>query len=236
VIDQRGRFERAFEVFQMPEPALERMLGRHERRQRARRVSTGGLALVIAVVAIVVVVRAFGTGQQTGRSPSPSVVDLRAYLTRILPPEASEPGGLPFTSTSAGVSAVTRPLQGSPLSASQAVQVSFVDAMVFEFSIGEDPFLGTFAAAYEDEAAAEAALRVFLSRFQQDYDYLDAPTNPGLGPDSYLFRESTGPTTTLLWRRGELILNVHGFGAIAPDVVLGVGRGMDSRVEREGGV
>jgi hypothetical protein len=235
VIDQRGRFEQAFEVFEMPEPALERMLGRHERRQRARRLSTSGLALVLSVAAIVIVVRAFGSGQSTGVSPSPSVVDTRTYLTGILPPEASEPGGLPFTSTSAGVSAVTRPLQGSPLSASRAVQVGFVDAMVFEFSSGEDAFLGTFAAAYDDEAAAEAALSVFRAGFQNDYDYAAAPTNPGLGPDSYLFREKTGPTTTLLWRRGRLILNVHGFGAIAPDVVLEVGRAMDTRVERERG-
>lgn len=236
MMDQRERFERAFGMFEMPEPALERMLGRRERRRQTERLATGVLALVLTLVTIVVLVRAFGDGRQTGESPTPSTTDPRPYLTQILPKNTSEPGGLPFTSTSAGVSGVTRPLQGSPLSASRAVQRGFVDAMVFEFGDEEDAFLGTIVAAYEDADAAEAALRVFRSRFQLDYDYVDPPTNPGLGPDSFYFREFNGPTYTCLWRRGNLILNVHGFGSIDPDLVLETARAMDGRVEREGGV
>jgi len=235
MINQRERFERAFDLFDMPEPAFERMFGRHERRRRAQRISSAVLALVLTVFAIAVLVRTLGTEQPTGRQPTPRIVD-RSALTRILPPDTSEPGGLPYTATSAGVSGVTRPLQGSPLSASGAVQVGFVDAMGLEFSRGEDAFVGTLVAAYEDVASAKAALRVFRTRFQNDYDYVDPPTDPGLGPDGFYFQEdSIPPTYTCLWRRGNLILNVHGFGSIDPGLVLHVAEQMDTRALREGG-
>ncbi len=51
MIDQRERFERAFQLFEMPEPALERLLRRRERKQRNRRITAGVLAL--ALVALV---------------------------------------------------------------------------------------------------------------------------------------------------------------------------------------
>jgi hypothetical protein len=52
MIDERERFERAFELFEMPEPAFERMLGRRDRKQRNRRIAAGivGLLLVALVV------------------------------------------------------------------------------------------------------------------------------------------------------------------------------------------
>jgi len=235
MINQRDRYERAFEAFEMPEPAFERMFGRHERRRRAQRISSAVLAVVITVFAIAMLARTLGTEQPTGRQSTPRIVD-RPALTRILPPDTSEPGGLPYIATSAGVSGVTRPLQGSPLSASRAVQVGFVDAMVLEFSSGEDAFIGTFVAAYGDAASAEVALRVFRTRFQSDYQYVDPPTDPGLGPDGFYFREDDiPPTYTCLWRRGNLILNVHGFGSIDPGLVLRVAEQMDARALREGG-
>ena len=53
MIDQRERFERTFDLFDMPEPALERLVARRHRKDRNRRIGT-------AVVALAIVAAAFG--------------------------------------------------------------------------------------------------------------------------------------------------------------------------------
>jgi len=54
MIDERERYERAFEVFDMPEPAFERMLRRDQRRRRSQRLAAGALGIAVAVGAILV--------------------------------------------------------------------------------------------------------------------------------------------------------------------------------------
>jgi hypothetical protein len=54
MIDERERYERAFRVFDMPDPAFERMLERDQRRRRSQRLAAGALGIAVAVGAILV--------------------------------------------------------------------------------------------------------------------------------------------------------------------------------------
>lgn len=79
MIDERERFERAFELFEMPEPALERLLSRRDRKRRNQRIAAG----VVAGVMLLAVGAIFG----------------RAWLTSE-PQPADVPTPTPETSTS----------------------------------------------------------------------------------------------------------------------------------------
>ncbi|MEX2405759.1 MAG: hypothetical protein WD834_00330 [Actinomycetota bacterium] len=54
MIDERERFERAFQVFEMPEPSFERLIRRRNRKRRNERLAAGiaAFAIVVAVGAI----------------------------------------------------------------------------------------------------------------------------------------------------------------------------------------
>lgn len=52
MIDERERYERAFELFEMPEPAFERLERRRDRRRRNRRVAAGAVGLAVAVLVL----------------------------------------------------------------------------------------------------------------------------------------------------------------------------------------
>lgn len=58
MIDQRERFERAFELFEMPDPAFDRLVRRRDRKRRNQRLAAAATALLIAA----------GTGALLGRS------------------------------------------------------------------------------------------------------------------------------------------------------------------------
>jgi Tol biopolymer transport system component len=55
MIDERERYERAFRQFQMPEPAMDRLVGRRDRKRRNQRITAGvvGIAVFVAAVWIV---------------------------------------------------------------------------------------------------------------------------------------------------------------------------------------
>lgn len=77
MIDQRERFERAFEHFEMPEPALERLLRRRDRKQRNRRIAAGVVALALVALVFGGWLRALTLdrpipGERPEPSPSPS--------------------------------------------------------------------------------------------------------------------------------------------------------------------
>jgi hypothetical protein len=72
VIDQRERFERAFELFDMPEPAMARLVARRHRKERNRRVGTTVVALAVAAAAIGGVARAFLAGPGTRPAKQPT--------------------------------------------------------------------------------------------------------------------------------------------------------------------
>jgi hypothetical protein len=52
MIDERGRYERAFAAFRMPEPSWDRLLGRRHRRRRNQRIAAGvvGMAVFLATI------------------------------------------------------------------------------------------------------------------------------------------------------------------------------------------
>jgi dipeptidyl aminopeptidase/acylaminoacyl peptidase len=55
MIDERERYERAFQQFQMPEPAWDRLIRRRDRKRRNQRITAGvvGIAVFVAAVWIV---------------------------------------------------------------------------------------------------------------------------------------------------------------------------------------
>src|SRR4029450_4386669 len=57
MIDERERYERAFQQFQMPEPAWDRLIRRRDRKRRNQRIAAG-------VVGIAVFVAGGGAGQK----------------------------------------------------------------------------------------------------------------------------------------------------------------------------
>lgn len=62
MIDQRERFERAFELFDMPEPAMARLVARRHRKERTRRIGTAVVAFAVAAAAFGGLARAFLSG------------------------------------------------------------------------------------------------------------------------------------------------------------------------------
>jgi Tol biopolymer transport system component len=77
-LDKRD-LQRTFERFEMPEPALDRLLRRRERRERRRRIEAGIVALVIIAAAAALVGGSFDTTKPADRTPTPE-------------PQALEPG------------------------------------------------------------------------------------------------------------------------------------------------
>jgi hypothetical protein len=59
MIDERERFERAFDLFDLPEPSWDRLLQRRDRKQRNARIGAAVVAIAIAVIAFGVVAKAF---------------------------------------------------------------------------------------------------------------------------------------------------------------------------------
>jgi Tol biopolymer transport system component len=59
MIDERDRFERAFELFPMPEPSFDRLVRRRDRKHRNRRIGAATIALAVAAVGVTGAVKAF---------------------------------------------------------------------------------------------------------------------------------------------------------------------------------
>jgi hypothetical protein len=72
VIHQREPFERAFELFDMPEPAMARLVARRHRKERNRRIGTAVVAFAVAAAAFGGLARAFlsGPGPRPADQPS----------------------------------------------------------------------------------------------------------------------------------------------------------------------
>jgi hypothetical protein len=92
MIDEHERFERAFELFPMPEPSFDRLLRRRDRKRRNQRITAGALGLVVCLFATVLFVRAFQSGPVPADEPKPSPSTERVGFVG-LPPE----GALPST-------------------------------------------------------------------------------------------------------------------------------------------
>jgi hypothetical protein len=52
MIDEGERFEEAFELFERPEPAWERLVGRRDRKRRNQRIAAGVVGIAVFVAAI----------------------------------------------------------------------------------------------------------------------------------------------------------------------------------------
>jgi hypothetical protein len=92
MIDERDRFVQAARRFDPPEDAFERLLHRKQARDRARRIATGALALVIAVA----VLGGLGLSITGGQRPSPAnpnVTPSQTYTSSVLGYQMSYPQG-----------------------------------------------------------------------------------------------------------------------------------------------
>jgi hypothetical protein len=105
MIDERERFERTFQQFQMPEPAWDRLVGRRDRKRRNRRITAGvvGIAVFVAAVWIVRDVALLdrseksvipGGSSTTGPAETGPIFDPSADYWG-LPPAGAEPSGPP---------------------------------------------------------------------------------------------------------------------------------------------
>lgn len=101
---EREDFERSFERFEMPEPALERLVERRERRRRRERIEAGIAALVVVAATAAVLARGFVV-TPVPAGPTPSVIgpctaaQLRASATTE-GAAASREGEIVFTNVS----------------------------------------------------------------------------------------------------------------------------------------
>jgi hypothetical protein len=71
VIDERELVRRAVEALAPPEPSFERLLRRRDRKERNRRLFAGGIAIVLALVSLVALTRAFRTAERPADEPTP---------------------------------------------------------------------------------------------------------------------------------------------------------------------
>ena len=84
---EREDFERSFERFEMPEPALERLIERRERRRRRKRIEAGIAVVVILAATAAVLARAFiATPVPADNTPSWTTADLNGVIV-------TNPGG-----------------------------------------------------------------------------------------------------------------------------------------------
>ena len=68
MIDERERFERAFELFRMPEPSFDRLVQRRDRKRRNQRVAAG----VVGVMVFAAMVFAFALAIRSDAGPKPA--------------------------------------------------------------------------------------------------------------------------------------------------------------------
>jgi hypothetical protein len=87
MIDERERFEHAIELFEMPEPALPRLLDRRDRKRRNQRIAAGvvGFAVFVAAVGLMAVGGAFD------RTQTPAVPGPTAVTGPSMPPNPTGP-------------------------------------------------------------------------------------------------------------------------------------------------
>ena len=70
--DPRGTLERIARRVPVPEPAYDRLLRRKRRKDRNRGLAAAGLALVVTVLSVAALLRAFGGSSQPAREPTPA--------------------------------------------------------------------------------------------------------------------------------------------------------------------
>jgi hypothetical protein len=94
MIDGRERYERAFQQFQMPEPAWERLVDRRDRKRRNQRIAAGVVGIAVFVAAVWIVT---GVGS-LDRSQAPAVPGGAATATPTPTASASLAAAGPFVS------------------------------------------------------------------------------------------------------------------------------------------
>jgi hypothetical protein len=83
MIDERERYERAFQHFQMTEPAWEILVDRRDRKRRNRRITAGVVGIVVFVAAVWIVTSGLSFDRST-----PAVPGLETGPTQTAPPPA----------------------------------------------------------------------------------------------------------------------------------------------------
>jgi Tol biopolymer transport system component len=75
VIDTRTALDRESQRFELRPDAFERLLRRRDRKERSRRVSAAVLAIVVTVLSIAGLMRAFNNSERPATEPTPTPVD-----------------------------------------------------------------------------------------------------------------------------------------------------------------
>ena len=70
MIDERERYERAFQQFQMTEPAWEILVDRRDRKRRNQRIGAVTLAIILALVSFAALTRAFRIAERPADEPT----------------------------------------------------------------------------------------------------------------------------------------------------------------------
>jgi Tol biopolymer transport system component len=111
--DVREALERVGEAFEFPELAFQRMMRRHDRKLRKRRLASALVAIIVSIAAISALVRAFSAPPNTA-TPTPSerigggvlpvaFVDLRTGQATALPESVTSlPGATAFVASPGG--------------------------------------------------------------------------------------------------------------------------------------
>jgi Tol biopolymer transport system component len=72
MIDERERYERAFQQFQMPEPAWDRLIRRRDRKRRNKRIAAAVVGISVALLTLASLVRTFRTVERPANEPTPA--------------------------------------------------------------------------------------------------------------------------------------------------------------------
>ena len=90
MIDERERYERAFGLFDMPEPSWDRLIRRRERRRRNQRIAAGAVGIAVFVAAIWIVLAGSSFDRSTPAVSGPVPPGERVGFIG-LPPPGAEP-------------------------------------------------------------------------------------------------------------------------------------------------
>jgi hypothetical protein len=198
MIDERERYEQAFSLFEMPEPALDRLRDLRTRKERNRRLGAGILSAILVLVAIALVIRELNPDQA---------------------PPVHEPTPLP------AVSGAVRMAHHTSFLVPDGATVEDGYAEEIEIGMGR-PSSGQFkqgVVKIATDASASSAACPEIDRVGHD---TSTPQELLTCIRSQLGEGSPTPTATTLAGRPAIRLRVTGIGAIV--IVQDWGNGTDT--------
>ena len=236
MIHELWRYERSFDLFEMPEPALERLWDRRDRRERTRRRVAGVVGVMIAVSVFGSLLRAVVTPPVPVTVPivSPTTIDpgvpaSSATLRAVLPGPKAWPMDLHHVGTTFGVLAVVSPIPRPSDEERERVQVGLENAVLTELE-DDGRSLGALVAVYEDAASAAEAMQIYEASTRGATGDVEPSRVVDLGDEGLVFVDRSAPSRTYLWVRDRVLLFVHAAGDVGPTTVRVFTEQMDERL------